>query len=187
MSDAEDKELFKLLYGDGSGDNEDGKRGRANRPTYYKDLDLEKIKMLVTRGFTQAEIAFILGISGGLIKRMAAKNPEFRELLDEWREVANGRVERSLYENAIGYVHPETKVFYDSKTGQIVEHKIEKYYPPNVTAGKLWLMNKKPHKWKERIGHEMIGPDGNPMQVAHNINVTFIKPGGGEDDGDEES
>jgi hypothetical protein len=62
----------------------------------------------------------------------------------------NSMVESALYNMAIGYTEQETKEIY--KGEKLAETIIiTKEVAPDLNAIKLWLYNREPEKWKEKI------------------------------------
>lgn len=71
----------------------------------------------------------------------------------EARQVADELVEASLFSRALGYSHPEEKVF--QYEGQIVTHETIKQYPPDTQAAMFWLRNRQPARWKEKTDSDV--------------------------------
>jgi hypothetical protein len=113
------------------------KRGRksAFRPEY-----LLIAKACARFGATEDEIADELNIGPATLDRWKQKYPEFRCALKAGKEASDDRVERSLYQLAIGW------------NGQ----------PPNTTAAIFWLKNRRPDRWRDvqqlqgGVGHYLI-------------------------------
>lgn len=62
----------------------------------------------------------------------------------------NSMVESALYNMAVGYTEQEKKEIY--KGEKLVETIIiTKEVAPDLNAIKLWLYNRKPEKWKEKV------------------------------------
>ena len=62
----------------------------------------------------------------------------------------NSMVESALYNMAVGYTEQEKKEII--KGDKIVETVIiTKEIAPDLNAIKLWLYNRKPEKWKEKV------------------------------------
>lgn len=62
----------------------------------------------------------------------------------------NSMVESALYNMAVGYTEQEKKEIY--KGEKLVETVIiTKEVAPDLNAIKLWLYNRKPEKWKEKV------------------------------------
>ena len=62
----------------------------------------------------------------------------------------NSMVESALYNMAVGYTEEEKKEIY--KGGKLAETIIiTKEVEPDLNAIKLWLFNRCPEKWKEKV------------------------------------
>lgn len=121
------------------------KRGRK---TCFNEKISETITRLIEEGKTEEQIARIVGVSRTTLRNWKGQFPEFLIAVREAREVADELVEASLFRRAVGYFHPETKVF--CQNGEIIEHEITKYYPPDTQAGMFWLRNRQAERWKEK-------------------------------------
>ena len=72
-------------------------------------------------------------------------------------DYTNSMVESALYNMAVGYTEEEKKDIY--KGGKLTETIIiTKEVAPDLNAIKLWLFNRRPDKWKEKVinGEEAI-------------------------------
>ena len=116
----------------------------------WKPETMEKFKMLATRGFTEPEICKILSVSQKTLLDWKRKDPEFFKRIENWKNVADDEIERSLFERARGYVHPETKVHWDTELKEWMTITIDKYYPPDSVACFYWLKNRRPERWKDK-------------------------------------
>ena len=87
---------------------------------------------------------------------------------------ADDRVERSLYNRAVGYTFVSVKVFC-SKDGVITKVPIKEHVPPDVTAQIFWLKNRKPADWRdvEQMQHVLIISD-RPMTEEEWIRVDHL-------------
>ncbi|MGI9210883.1 MAG: hypothetical protein ACR2HF_00235, partial [Methylococcaceae bacterium] len=63
--------------------------------------------------------------------------------------IADAKVARGLFELATGYSHPDEKIFMHQ--GEIVRAEYNKIIPPDVAAAKMWLINRQPAKWKDKV------------------------------------
>jgi hypothetical protein len=61
------------------------------------------------------------------------------------------RVERSLYQRAVGYHHDAVKIFC-KKDGEIIEAPYVEHVPPDVTAQIFWLKNRDPAHCRDARG-----------------------------------
>ena len=133
------------------------------RPTKFSD-DLKPIcEKLYSRGFTDGEVAEIIGVTEQTINNWKKKHPDFFESIIDWKLKADERVEKALYERAIGYEHEEDKIFNDQGTPLIVP--TIKHYPPDTQAASLWLRNRKPDKWRDTKNMEHSGKDGKGLVI----------------------
>ena len=82
-------------------------------------------------------------------------NPTIRETQKLMLDIASGdytnsMVESALYNMAVGYTEEEKKDIY--KGGKLTETIIiTKEIAPDLNAIKLWLFNRCPKKWKEKV------------------------------------
>jgi hypothetical protein len=113
------------------------KRGRKSdfRPEYVLIA-----KACARFGAIEDEIANELNIGPATLDRWKQKYPEFRCALKAGKEASDDRVERSLYQLAIGW------------NGN----------PPNLGACCFWLKNRRPSEWRDvhqidqAVGHYII-------------------------------
>lgn len=129
----------------------------AGRPSKYADVKqrLDEVRKLAERGWTDAEMADFFEVTEQTWNNWKGAHPEFFEALKEWKASADARVERSLYERAVGYSHHEDKIFNDSGEAMIVPTR--KHYPPDTTAAIFWLKNRKKDEWRDKHEVEVIG------------------------------
>lgn len=137
-----------------------GGRSKAGRKTCFGDTAREIIKKLVTRGFTDEEVAQCLKIKPQTYYNWQKKHPEFFESVKDWKLGADEKVERALFERACGYSHPDTKPQWVEtieivngktvKAGKWVYADMVKHYPPDTPAATLWLKNRKPNEWRDK-------------------------------------
>jgi len=106
---------------------------------------------MVELGATDKDIAEACGVTEQTINNYKQSHPDFFESLKSWKEIADGKVERSLYQRAIGYSHTETKAF--NQQGEIITADILKHYPPDPTSCIFWLKNRMPAEWREKVSH----------------------------------
>jgi hypothetical protein len=141
---------------------------KVGRPSKLDDTLRTKLFDLVKMGLSDRAIAKACDISQVTL-RAWKKDPEFLTLLSELKLNADGEVEKALYLRALGYSHPEEKIF--NNNGQILRAKTTKHYAPDTEAAKFWLINRQKQKWSNKQTIEF--PD------ELNIKVTI---GGQKDD-----
>ena len=145
-------------------------KSKGGRPSKYEDSLIEKLKRLCILGATDADIANIFSIDLTTLSRWKVEKPEFREALKVAKAEADSRVERSLFERAMGYEHDEVDIRVINN--QIVQTPIRKKYPPDTTAMIFWLKNRNPAQWRDKVDHTLSGPNGEAL----NLEVTFVRP-----------
>ena len=127
----------------------------AGRPSKFKPEFVTQAEKLCTIGLTDAELASFFEVSEVTLNAWKHKHPEFLNALKVGKDEADTRVERSLYHRAIGYSHPEEKIFNDGGEPLIVP--TTKHYPPDTTAAIFWLKNRKTAEWRDKQDHEHSG------------------------------
>ena len=135
----------------------------AGRPTDYRAEFCDIAHGLAQQGATDREIAEDLGIDVATYYRWRHSHPEFREAVRLGKEAADDRVEAALYHRAVGYRHDAIKIM-QSGDRVIVEPYVE-HVPPDIGAIKMWLVNRRGDKWRDKQATEVTGKDGSPVQV----------------------
>ena len=118
----------------------------AGKSSFNESLG-ERMLKLYRAGKTDAQVAFIIGVSVRTIHNWKGRHPEFFHSLKEAKQVADDLVEASLFSRATGYSHVEEKIF--QFEGRIIRAKTRKQYPPDTTAAIFWLKNRQPERWRE--------------------------------------
>ena len=137
------------------------------RPTKYQKAYCEQARKLCDLGAVDRELADFFEISEVTLNAWKAKHPDFLKSLKAGKVEADDRVERSLYQRAVGYSHPDTHI--SNYQGEVTLTPITKHYPPDTTACIFWLKNRRKDEWRDRQEH--TGPDGGPVQVE-DVTVT---------------
>jgi hypothetical protein len=145
----------------------------AGRPTAYSAELLEVVAGMCLAGATDMEIADEIGVSVSTLYNWRGKYPEFLAAMKYGKEQSDERVERGLYQRAVGFEYPAVKVSFD-KDGNPLFAQYREYYPPDTTAAKHWLNNRQSANWREKVQQEVTGADGGPIQAE--IRVQFVKP-----------
>jgi hypothetical protein len=148
--------------------------GKTNgRDTLYipqYDHVCYKLRLL---GKNNKEIADIIGVKEPTFQVWRSKFPSFKAAWEAGGDLADSDVAFGLYKAAIGYEHPETKVFH-TDTG-FHTHTVLKHYPPNANAAQYWLNNRNAWRWKTTNSTELTGAGGKDLP-APLLNITFIDP-----------
>lgn len=137
--------------------------GKVSRTPYLPEYAKIAEKVYARLHATDKDVAAILSVSVSTIVKWTKENPDFAEARARGKSVADDKVEASLFQRAIGYSHPEEKVFCNQ--GEVTKVETTKHYPPDATAMIFWLKNRRPQAWRER--HD-VNHDGN-VQVSIEI------------------
>lgn len=127
----------------------------AGRPTRYSTKYPEQAAKLCTLGATDEDLANFFGVKRQTITRWKGRYPEFCVAIKNSKADLDAQVERSLHHRAMGYSHPEEKVF--NNAGEIITHNTTKHYPPDATSMIFWLKNRQPAKWRDKHDHHISG------------------------------
>jgi len=114
------------------------------------------------------EIAEVLGVSVVTLNKWKHKYKAFGLALKKGKESADKQVERSLYERATGYSHPDVDirtVSVGNGQSEIVQTPTMKHYPPDTTAAIFWLKNRKTKEWRDKMEQVHQNPDGTPVNM----------------------
>lgn len=125
----------------------------GGRPSKFDQINLEQVRKLAEAGWTDQQMSDFFGISNRTWHDWKKAHAEFSHSLKDWKKHADERVERSLYERATGYSHPEDKAFNDG--GKAMTVPTTKHYPPDTTACIFWLKNRQPDQWRDKQHVEM--------------------------------
>lgn len=123
----------------------------AGRPSDFKEEFIAQAEKLCRLGATDVEMADFFGVSVRTLYRWKGEIDEFCQAVKLGKDVADERVERSLYARAVGFEHDDTDIRVVG--GAIVETKIRKQYPPDSTAMIFWLKNRRGWKDKQEVEH----------------------------------
>ncbi len=125
------------------------------RPTKYKPEYVAQAEKLCALGATDIEIADFFEVDVRTLYRWKGEHEDFCQALKVAKEVADRRVERSLFARATGYEHDEVDIRVIQN--EVVQTPIRKFYPPDTTAAIFWLKNRDQAKWREKVEMEHSG------------------------------
>lgn len=136
-------------------DPEDNFRTSGRGPhTSYKPEYAKVAASLCKLGATDKELADHFDVDVRTIKNWEKHYPSFFKALERGKEAADARVERALYSKAMGYTYESEKIFFDAKNGEVVRAETLEHVPPSDTAISLWLRNRKPAEWRDKVDHD---------------------------------
>ena len=123
---------------------------------------------LAIKGATDDEIATAMHVSRKTISQWKKIHESFAKALAEGKEIADSKIEKSLYNSAMGYFVDEEERLIEvnrdgtTKLGDL--RKKKRYIPPSVTAQIFWLKNRMKGQWRAVTKAEVTGADGKPLQ-----------------------
>jgi transposase-like protein len=144
----------------------------AGRPTDYDEKFAAQASKLCELGATDDELADFFEVHRSTIYRWKHEHQEFCDAIKSGKEVADERVERSLYQKATGYNVTEevaVKVKLEQYREGVEVVQVDKHVPADTTAAIFWLKNRRKDNWRDR---QLIGSDPeNPLPEG--FKVTF--------------
>lgn len=151
------------------------KRPRG-RPTDYRPEYVERVYKLCLLGATDVELADFFGVSEQTLNAWKGAHPEFLESMARGKTDADANVASRLFERAMGYSHDAVKIFMPAGANMPVYAPYTEHFPPDTAAASLWLRNRQPKKWRDKVDHEITGKDGAPLVPVLNVTITAEKP-----------
>ena len=128
-----------------------GNSGGGRKPK-YQTAWARIARKACERGMTDQEVADLLGVNPSSLYRWRAQYREFSRAFRLGKELANNRVERALYERAIGYDFECEKQIMTRRGPQMLRWR--EHLPPDVAAALAYLKNRRPDRWRDTIKHE---------------------------------
>lgn len=164
--------------------NRNGKHPGGRPPSYDPQAHPEKAYALVSMyGSQDQDLAELFGVRRETIWQWKRAHPEFSNSIKRgWDDFASNKVAKSLALRAIGYSHPDEKVFCNVVDGfpEITRVPTTKHYPPETAAAIFWLCNYSRRwgndEWQQVQRYEHTGKDGGPIQMQQaQLNVLLTE------------
>ncbi len=131
---------------------------KRGRPSKFTVKLAEKIYFLARMGLTDKQLSWVCDINEDTLNSWK-KSPIFMVKLKKAKEHADEEIERALLTRARGMKvtdkiierHSEADKDGNPKEGgKTKQTLVEREIPPDVPAMRLWLINRRPEKWKDR-------------------------------------
>lgn len=134
---------------------------------------INEAKHLGLTAATDFEAAEWFGVSDRTLKLWKVRDPAFAAALRLGKDIADGRVEATLYQKAVGYSYRAEKIFVnaDGVTTRVpyIEHVV-----PSDTAIIFWLKNRKRYEWTDQQRHVVeIEDKTDPRKLAMAVLATL--------------
>lgn len=118
------------------------------RPTLYRDEFAAQAEKLCELGATDMELADFFGVDVRTIYRWKHDHDHFCQALKVGKDALDDRVERSLYQRAVGYSFNSEKIFHFQ--GEITRADTVEHVPPDSSAALIWLKNRRGGAWRDK-------------------------------------
>lgn len=118
------------------------------RPTAYKPEYATKAEKLCELGATDLELAEFFDVDVRTIYRWKHDHEDFCQALKVGKDQLDDRVERSLYQRAVGYSFNSEKLFHFQ--GLVTRADTIEHVPPDPGAALSWLKNRRGDKWRDK-------------------------------------
>lgn len=119
-------------------------------PNYHNDWAWS----LAIKGATNEEIAEAFGISTRTFIRWRKQYPELDKAVFDGKNVADAKVEKSLYQRAVGYTVTDKETIVDTDQDGNVKpvrvKNITKHIPPDTMSCIYWLNNRQRKYWSQK-------------------------------------
>lgn len=142
----------------------------------FPEVDEKMIQALIEYGHEEKFIRKLLGITAQRWCDWKRVNPRWAEKLEDWKKTADARVEKALYERAIGYRAEVQEV---DGNGDL--RVVEKVWPPDVPAQIFWLCNRQKEHWKKDTQIEVKSDNKHEISVDRGVLDEIVKQVLGDD------
>lgn len=148
-------------------------RDVGGRPTKYDPEFHPKLAhKLALLGATDKQVADALEVCEATLNTWKKEHEAFAKQLNAGKLVADAEMAHSLYHRGLGYEHEAVKILQDKGEPVIVPYT--ERYPPDTAAASLWLRNRQPDKWRDKVDHEHAGKGGGAIPHQHSGEVTVV-------------
>jgi DNA-binding XRE family transcriptional regulator len=138
----------------------------GGRPTAFKKEYRDQAIKLCKLGATNADLADFFGVTTQTICNWKKNNQEFFDAIKTAKQIADDKVQASLYRLATGFEYKAQKpMVVNQGMGEGSEIQLAEYtemVTPNPTAIIFWLKNRRPAEWRDRQEVEHSGSIATP-------------------------
>lgn len=126
----------------------------------YDPSYAEQVQKLCAMGAIDEEVADFFGVARRTIIRWRHTHADFAKAMLAGKDLADDRVERTLYQLALGYTKQVTKVFLPQgakSARDAVKVTVDEPVGPSPGACIFWLKNRRREQWRDRFEHTGAG------------------------------
>lgn len=130
---------------------------KRGRPSSFKPEFVEQAYKLCLLGMTDAEMAAFFEVTEDTVNEWKKVHPEFSVSIKSGKANADADVAEKLYRRACGYSHEAVKIFMPAGHDKPFYAPYTEHYAPDTQAASLWLRNRQPAKWRDKVDMEHSG------------------------------
>jgi hypothetical protein len=138
----------------------------VGRPSKFKPEYVRQAAKACQMGATDDDLADLFDVTIATIWNWKAAFPDFLDALKSDKAYADNRVERSLYQRAVGYTYDAVKIF--NGPAGVVQVPYREHVPPDPTSCLFWLKNRRREEWRDTYG-----PPPNSVQDNRTFTITI--------------
>jgi hypothetical protein len=131
---------------------------KLGRPSFYRPEYAAIATELCENGATDHELSIAFSVTTRTISRWKIAHADFSLALKTAKDIADERVEMTLYHRAVGYSFEAVKIM--QHEGKAVVYEYVEHIPPDTTAMIFWLKNRRPDRWRDKHEVEHSGSVG---------------------------
>lgn len=126
------------------------------RDSKYQPEFADQARKLCLLGFTDEELGRFFGVCEATINNWKDRFPAFLASIMEGKDIADAHVADSLYRRATGEeIIIEKAIKKDDGTYEAM--RLKQFVPGDVTAQRLWLLNRRKRNWRDKQDIELSG------------------------------
>jgi len=126
------------------------------RNSKYRPEFNEQARKLCLLGYIDEELADFFGVCVATLNNWKAQFPAFLESINAGKVVADADVADSLHRRAIGQVVFVERILKKSEDDHEIV-RLSQFVPGDVTAQRLWLLNRRKGNWRDKVETEHSG------------------------------
>lgn len=127
---------------------------------------------LARQGLRDIDIARKLNISKDTFYKYQKQFPDFADAIKKGKAPVDFEVENALLKRAMGYEYEEVHVELEPEENSDKPSKriksirrVKKFIPPDTAACIFWLLNRRPHQWRDRKHLEIPPGTKLPLEI----------------------
>lgn len=135
-------------------------KSKTGRPSDFNPDYIEVAYNLCLCGAVDADLAIVFNVNRDTITEWKKKHPDFSVAITRAKQVADGKIARSLFERAQGFSWQEEIAIKYKKAKDVEDVKVvtvTRTVPPDTMACIFWLKNRQRRNWREKVDPTLPG------------------------------